>query len=93
MTDVKKIAKLAKIEILPKHLKKFSDEFDSIVKLVSKIQELNLKDIKGTSNSTNLKNVTREDAIDTNRILSQEDALKNAKRVHNGYFVVDAILE
>lgn len=92
MTNIKRVAKLAKLTISEKHLNKFSSEFDSIVKLVSKIQNLDLKNIKGTSNSTNLKNITREDVIDATRILSQEEALKNAKNTHNGYFVVDAIL-
>jgi len=92
MTDIKRVAKLAKLTISEKHFNKFSSEFDSVVKLVSKIQDLDLKKVKGTSNSTNLKNITREDVIDPMRILSQEEALKNAKNTHNGYFVVDAIL-
>jgi Glu-tRNAGln amidotransferase C subunit. len=42
---------------------------------------------------TDLENVFREDEVDENQMLSQDKALQQAKNKHNGYFVVDQILE
>jgi len=39
-----------------------------------------------------LKNVTREDKIDETRMLSQKEALSQAKKTHKGFFVVPAVI-
>lgn len=90
--DIKLLAKLANLKIDSKNEKKLSGQFDSVLDLVSKIQKLKLDRIKATTHTGNLKNILRDDYIDPLRVLTQEEALSNAKRVHNGFFVVDAIL-
>ena len=42
---------------------------------------------------TGLVNVFREDEVDVVHMLSQEEALANASRYYNGFFVVDQIIE
>jgi len=42
---------------------------------------------------TGLENATREDEVQEERMFTQEEALRNAPRTHNGYFVVDQILD
>jgi len=58
---------------------------------MSKIKTLDTTGIKETSQVTNLKNVFREDMIEKERMLTQEEALSNAKNTLDGYFKVKAI--
>ncbi|MBI3559237.1 Asp-tRNA(Asn)/Glu-tRNA(Gln) amidotransferase subunit GatC [Candidatus Gottesmanbacteria bacterium] len=63
------------------------------MEIVSKLQKIETKNVVPTSQVTGLTNVFREDVIETDRILTQSEALSNAKKTHNGYFVVPKILE
>ena len=63
------------------------------VAYVSKLQELPTDGVIETSQVTGLENVMREDVVDESRMFSQVEALKNATHTHNGFFVVDAVLE
>jgi len=89
---IAKLAKLANLEVKKSIEKKFSSQFDSVVKLVSKIQKLDFQNTKGIPYVLMSVNVLREDEVDESRVLSQKEALSNAKKTYNNYFLVDAIL-
>lgn len=93
LKDIKHLAQLANLDLSDKELKSLSPQFSSILDLVSKIKKLNTTNIAETSQVTGQENVFREDEVDSERILTQEEALSNAKNKHNGYFVVDAIFD
>ena len=61
-------------------------------KIIDQFKDLDTSKVASTYIVTGTKNVMRKDEIDSSRVLSQEEALCNAKKQHNGYFVVDAIL-
>lgn len=90
---VKKVAKLAQLPILENSVHLFTQQLSAVVGYVSKIQSLDTSKIPETSQVTGLENIFREDRVDKKRMLSQKQALSNAKRTHNGYFVVKAIFE
>ncbi|OGG21641.1 hypothetical protein A3D03_04565 [Candidatus Gottesmanbacteria bacterium RIFCSPHIGHO2_02_FULL_40_13] len=90
---IKHIAQLANLDLSDEELKSMSPQFSSILNLVSKIKKLDTTNVSETSQVTGQENVFREDEVDSKRILTQEEALSNAKNKHNGYFVVDAIFE
>lgn len=91
--EISHVANLAKLN-LPNHLLlKFSDQLSSVIDYMSKIQKLNTEKVPETAQVTGLENVFREDEIDEDRIMTQGKALSNAKRKHNGYFMVNAIFE
>jgi aspartyl-tRNA(Asn)/glutamyl-tRNA(Gln) amidotransferase subunit C len=90
---VKKVAKLANLTILPGQQQKFSQQLTSVIGYVSKIQELDTENVPETSQVTGMTNVFREDTVEENRMLSQEEALSGAKKKYKGYFVVPAIFE
>jgi len=92
-TDIAHIAKLANLPITEKQTEALTSQVGVTVEYVSKLQSLPTDGVEETSQVTGLENVFREDAIDTTRMFTQEEALANAKRTHNGYFVVDAVLE
>lgn len=91
--DVSHVAKLAKLNLSEKLIDKFFTQLSSVLEFMSKIQKLNTENVKETSQVTGLENVFRKDEIDNIRMFTQEQALSNAKRKHNGFFVVKAIFE
>ena len=91
--DVKLVAALANLPLDPTTESKLQDQFDETLKTVAKVNELNTSGIEPTSQVTGLVNITREDTIDPSRILSQDQALSQARHTHNGYFVVPAVLD
>lgn len=89
---VKKIAKLANLNLSRDEEIKYAIQFSQILNYMEKIRQLKIsKDIKPTSQVTNLENVTREDQSSPS--LSQEEVLSNAKSTQNGLFKVKAILD
>jgi len=91
--DVRHIAKLANLNIPDNEEDKFTLGFNETLNVVNKLFEVNVSGVKPVSHITNLFNVFREDKIDENRMLTQDEALSNAKTEHKGFFVVDRILE
>lgn len=86
------VAKLANLKLTDDQVAKLQTQLGSVLGFVDKLQTLDLAKTNETSQVTKQTNIYREDTIDEARVLSQEDALANAKRKHNGYFVVDGIL-
>ncbi len=88
--DVRHIAKLANLTLSEEEEKKFEIQLEETVEYIEGLSEVDTTGIEPTSQVTGLENVTREDKITPS--LSQEDALKNAKSTHKGYFKVKGIL-
>ena len=87
------VAALAKLNPRSEERDTLKKQLDETIKYISKLKEIDTSDVPLTSQVTGLKNVFREDVIDESRMFSQSEALKNAKRTHKGFFVIDAILE
>ena len=92
LADVKNVAHLAKLPVSDALLEKFHTQIGSVLGYMSRIQSLPTDSVEETSQVTGLENVFREDVVDRARMFSQEEALANAKRVHEGYFVVGALI-
>lgn len=90
--DIGKLASLAKLSVDKKEEDYFKKQFDETLKIIDEFKDLDTSKIVPTYAVTGTKNVMREDEIDSTRVLTQEEALRGAKKTHNGYFVVDAIL-
>lgn len=93
IADIKHIAKLGNIPVTDSQAEELTKQVGVTVAYVSKLQELPTEGVVETSQVTGLENVVREDIVDTKRMLTQEEALANAPHTHNGFFVVDAVLE
>jgi aspartyl/glutamyl-tRNA(Asn/Gln) amidotransferase C subunit len=90
--DVQHLAKLAQMSVSLDEVKKLETGFEQTLKVVAELDELDTKKVKPTSQVTGLTNVFRKDQIDKDRMLTQDEALSNAKKKYRGYFVVPAIL-
>lgn len=89
--DIKKVAKLAKLEFKPSDEKKFEKQLNEIVAYVEKLNEIDTKNVETSPQVTGLENITREDK--PARSLTQEEVLSGTESKHNGLFKVTAILE
>lgn len=92
-TTIRAIAKLSNLSLEPQKQRFFSKQFNETLEAVNTLGKLNTAKVPPTSQVTGIINVTREDIVDTARMLPQKKALSNAKRTHNGYFVVKAIFD
>ena len=68
-----------------------AEGFTTTMKVVDELGKVDVQGVTPTSQVTGFENVLREDEIDTSRMFTQEQALANGKRTHNGFFVVDQI--
>jgi len=88
--DVTHVAKLANLSLSDEEKKKFEKQLEETIEYIESLNEVNTEGVEPTSQVTGLENVTREDEIRPS--LSQEEALRNAKSTHNGFFKVKGIL-
>ncbi|KKQ74069.1 MAG: asparaginyl/glutamyl-tRNA amidotransferase subunit C [Candidatus Woesebacteria bacterium GW2011_GWB1_38_5b] len=89
--DVQYVAKLANLKLTNEQKKKFDRQLREVLIYVNQLSEVDTKKVEPIGQITGLENVTRDDL--TAPSLTQEAALKNASRQHNGLFEVDAIFE
>ncbi|KAA3618172.1 MAG: Asp-tRNA(Asn)/Glu-tRNA(Gln) amidotransferase subunit GatC [Calditrichaeota bacterium] len=88
--DVKRTAKLARLEFSDDELKNMTKEMGTILGYVEKLNELDLNDVPETAHVLQLSNVFREDEVKPG--LSNEEALANAPRVKKGHFSVPKVI-
>lgn len=89
--DVKKVAKLANLELTKEESNKFEVQLSAVLEYIERLNELDTKDVKETSQVTGLENVTRSDEDSSS--LSQTEALSGAKTKKDGYFEVEGVLK
>jgi aspartyl-tRNA(Asn)/glutamyl-tRNA(Gln) amidotransferase subunit C len=87
------VAQLAQIPITDDEEKKLERAFDETLKVVDKLQELDVSAVEPTHQVTGLVNILREDVVEESRMFSQAEALANAKHTHNGFFVVNQLID
>lgn len=86
------VAKLSKLDLTQAEVEKFSKQLSEVLDYISKLDEVDTKNVEPTSQTTGLTNVLRDDEIDTTKCLTQEEALSGTEKTKNGFFEVDAIL-
>lgn len=92
-TTVDKISQLAKIPVTDEEKEKLAQGFNETLGVVDELFKINVSNVEPTHQVTDLENIFREDEVDQEKMLSQNEALSQAKNKKNGYFVVDQILE
>lgn len=90
--DVKHIARLAKLSLKPQEREKFKSQLERVLGYFKKIQEMKIERAKASYQLTEVINRFREDKVETSRMLSQREALSQAKKSRRGYFVIERIL-
>jgi aspartyl-tRNA(Asn)/glutamyl-tRNA(Gln) amidotransferase subunit C len=91
--EVLHLAKLSKLNVSDAEISHFALQLTPIVDYFHELDEVDTTHILETSQTTGLADVLRTDEVNTTSVLTQESALSQAPKSHNGYFVVPAILE
>lgn len=89
--DIDHLAKLANLSLAAEEKKKFTFQLSGILEYFKQLSKVDTTKVEPISQITGLQNVTREDKAAPS--LTQQEALANAPRTHNGFFEVDTIFE
>ena len=90
---VKHIAQLAQIPISSQEEEELANDFSATLAVVDQLQQIDTDGVELTHQVTGLKNITREDSINEKNMFTQKEALANASRTHDGFFVVERVID
>jgi len=90
---VSHIATLSNIPITDKETVNLAKEFTKVLEVVDQLALVDTSSVDPVGQVTGLESVMRSDEVQKERMFSQEEALRNARRTHNGYFMVDQVLD
>jgi aspartyl-tRNA(Asn)/glutamyl-tRNA(Gln) amidotransferase subunit C len=88
---IKHVAHLARIELQPNELEKFSIQLHEVLDFIDKISKLDIANIAPSSHILSISNVLREDIPGAS--LTPERALENAPSKKGNFFSVPKIIE
>jgi aspartyl-tRNA(Asn)/glutamyl-tRNA(Gln) amidotransferase subunit C len=90
---ISKTAKLARITVPPDEAKIYTSQLEPILEHFASLNKIDVKNIEPTYQVTGLKNIMRDDVVDVDRMFTQKQALLNAPKSKNGYFVTAATIK
>jgi aspartyl-tRNA(Asn)/glutamyl-tRNA(Gln) amidotransferase subunit C len=88
---IKKVAKLAKVELSEDEVVMFNDQFSAITKVINKLQEVDTKGITPIHNPSKNSALMRADVVSDGNYV--EDILINAPKHAFNCFVVPKVVE
>ncbi|MEA2020713.1 MAG: Asp-tRNA(Asn)/Glu-tRNA(Gln) amidotransferase subunit GatC [Patescibacteria group bacterium] len=89
---VKHIAELSKLQLSKEEVEKFKEELSAILDYIGKLDSVDTGDIEPLSHPSGITSTGREDVVDQDRELAQEDVLKNAPKKDDDYIEVKPVL-
>jgi aspartyl-tRNA(Asn)/glutamyl-tRNA(Gln) amidotransferase subunit C len=91
ISDVEKIAQLAKLKFNTEEKEKLRNELNLILEYIDQLNELDLDNVEPLENINETDNVVREDEVKV--ILDPEEALKNAPEKTSRFFKVPKVID
>ncbi|HIC92500.1 MAG TPA: Asp-tRNA(Asn)/Glu-tRNA(Gln) amidotransferase subunit GatC, partial [Syntrophaceae bacterium] len=88
--EVEHVARLARLTFTEEEKKLYTQQLNTILLYIDKLNELDTKDIEPTSHAIRLKNAFRDDEV--KKSISQESSLANAPQKDKGSFVVPKVI-
>ena len=88
--DVAHVANLARLEVTPEELERFSAQLSSVLLHIETIRRLDITDVPPTSHAVPLTNVLRPDVVRPS--LPRDEVLAMAPEAEDGRFKVPRIL-
>lgn len=87
--EVKKIAKLARLELNEDEIKQYADQLSDVLEYVDKLKEVDTENVEITSQVTGLENVYRQDEID--QCDYQAELIKQSAETEEGLIKTKAV--
>ena len=91
--EILHLAKLAKLQLTEDEITKYQSQLGETIDYIKNLDELDTKDVEPTNSVVDLKNVMFEDGAKNEKGLNVKEAISNAKKVKDGMFQVDRIME
>ena len=89
--QVKKVAKLSRLELQESEIEEFTGQLEAILEYVEKMNELDTENIKPLAHCLPVSNVFRDDVVKESH--GTEKTLANAPKKDEMYFMVPKILD
>ena len=89
--EILKIASLAKLHLSDEEVSLYTDQINEILEYMNQLDELDTEDIEPLSHVLDQINMTRKD--EQTPSLTREDALKNAPKSDDDYFIVPNVID
>jgi len=91
--EVKHIAKLARLGLTEKEIKKFQRELSSILDYFEKLKEVKIEEVKPTSHSIKIENIFREDELKKQSLERVNKLIKMTPQREKNYLKVKPLFE
>ena len=88
--DVRKVAKLARLDLPEDRIATYTGQLESILEYVSQLEQVDTEGIPETTRAVEVTNVTRKDGVDPTPV--REEILNQAPLREGDYFRVPKIL-
>ena len=88
--DVRKVAKLARLNLPDDKIATYTGQLESILGYVSQLEQVDTKGVPETTRAVEVTNVTRQDGIDPTPV--REEILNQAPQREGDFFRVPKIL-
>lgn len=88
--EVKHVATLARLEITDQEIETMTDQLDTILQYVAKLEEVDTTDVPVTTHTQNVVNGFREDIVRPS--LQRDASLSNAPEKDDASFIVPRII-
>ncbi len=89
-SDVRKVAKLARLEIPEDQIEAYTEQLEEILSYVDQLQEIDTENVLPTTRAVEVVNAMREDLVEVN--CSREDLLNQSPHREGDFFRVPKIL-
>ncbi|MBI2019906.1 Asp-tRNA(Asn)/Glu-tRNA(Gln) amidotransferase subunit GatC [Candidatus Daviesbacteria bacterium] len=89
--QVKHVAKLANLPVTEEEEEKYSEQLSKILDYIDQLNQVDTSDVEPTFNVSGQTNVQSEDKLGV--CLPQDDALSNAPKKENGFFVTKGVFD
>ena len=91
-TEVRHIAKLARLGLSEKEIEKFKKELSRILDYVEKLKQVDVSEIKEMSHSVLIENVQRQDLPKDEDLERRKKIMETVPEKKNGYLKTKSIL-
>lgn len=91
--EVEHVAALARLTLAEEEINLYTEQFNSILEYIHRLNELKLVDVEPMRHVQGLKNVFREDCAISSPGELLQMVLEEAPRQENGYFLVPPVID
>ena len=91
--DIQKVAHLARLELTDEEIEEYGGQLEEILKHVEQLNSVDIEGIEPTAHAAPVFDIYREDELQPQRTLSQQEVLENAPASAHGQIKMPKVIE